>query len=494
MSAPHAPSVPQADYSRKWWVLLSVAMGTFLSTIDSSIVNVALPTLEDKLNTRFATVQWVVVAYLLVVTSLILGVARLGDMIGKKRIYLTGMAVFTVASLLCGLAPSVGFLIAFRVVQGLGAVMMQALGMAIVTEAFPRTERGRALGIMGTVVSLGISIGPTVGGLLIGTVGWRAIFLVNLPVGIVGFALVQRHVPDWRPPGGQRFDALGAALLLIALLALALGLTFGPEQGWGSAPILALLISAALGFAVFLAVEKHLAQPMVDLRLFRDPLFSISLLTGFLVFMVIAGMFVLPFYLEWVKGYDPGRVGLFLTVMPVALGLSAPIAGSLSDRYGSRGISLVGLVIVVGACLGIATLQENTSAMGYILRLLPLGLGVGIFQSPNNSAIMGAAPRERLGVASGLLSLSRAFGQVTGLPLIGAVFASRVYAVTSLDHGVDASDAPAWAIVEGVQAAFLAGAALVMIGVVLAALAFRLDRRRRVAALDAAHVPDVASD
>ncbi len=492
MAAPHTAPAPQADYSRKWWVLLAVAMGIFLSTIDSSIVNVALPTLEDQLNTSFATVQWVVVAYLLVVTSLILGVARLGDMIGKKRIYLAGMAIFTAASLLCGLAPTIGSLIAFRVVQGLGAVMIQALGMAIVTEAFPRTERGRALGILGTVVSLGISIGPTVGGLLIGTVGWRAIFLVNLPVGIAGLLLVQRHVPDWRPPGGQRFDALGAVLLLITLLALALGLTFGPEQGWSSPAIIALLAGTALGFAVFLAVEKRLAQPMLDLRLFRDPLFSISLLTGFLVFIVIAGMFVLPFYLERVRGYDSRQVGLFLTVVPVSLGLTAPIAGLLSDRYGTRGISLVGLVVIVGACLGVATLEENTSTIGYILRLLPLGLGAGLFQSPNNSAIMGAAPRERLGVASGLLSLSRAFGQVTGLPLIGAIFASRVYTVTHLDHGVDASDAPAWAIVEGVQAAFLAGAALIALGVVLATIAFRLDRKRRVAALDAAHVPDAA--
>jgi EmrB/QacA subfamily drug resistance transporter len=491
MPAPPAPSAPQADYSRKWWVLLAVAMGIFLSTIDSSIVNVALPTLEDRLNARFATVQWVVVAYLLVVTSLILGVARLGDMIGKKRIYLAGMALFTVASLLCGLAPSVGFLIAFRVVQGLGAVMMQALGMAIVTEAFPRTERGRALGILGTVVSLGISIGPTVGGLLIGSVGWRAIFLVNLPVGIAGLFLVRRYMPDWRPPGGQRFDALGAILLLIALLALALGLTFGPEQGWSSPAIITLLLGAAAGFAIFLAVEKRAAQPMLDLRLFRDPLFSISLLTGFLVFMVIAGMFVLPFYLERVKGYDPRQVGLFLTVVPLSLGLAAPIAGSLSDRYGTRGISLLGLVIVAGACLGIATLREDTSTLGYILRLLPLGLGAGLFQSPNNSAIMGAASRERLGVASGLLSLSRVFGQVTGLPLIGAVFASRVYAVTHQDHRVDASDAPAWAIVEGMQAAFLAGALLAALGAVLAAIAFWLDRRR-VAAPDASQMPGPA--
>ncbi len=470
----------QADYSRKWWVLLSIAMGIFLSTIDSSIVNIALPTLEESLGASFATVQWVVVAYLLVVTSLMLGIARLGDMIGKKRIYQTGMVVFTIGSLLCGMAPSIGMLIAFRVLQGVGAVMMQALGMAIVTEAFPRTERGRALGIMGTVVSLGISIGPTLGGLILGSIGWRAIFLVNLPVGIVGLALVRRHVPDWRPPRGQRFDAPGAVLLLLTLLALSFGLTFGPEQGWDSAPILAALIGAAVGMSIFLWVESRLDQPMVDLTLFRDPLFSISLLTGFLVFMVIAGMFVLPFYLERVKGYDPRQTGLFLTVVPAALGLTAPIAGALSDRYGSRGISLIGLTVAVVACLGASTLDEHTSTLGYIVRLLPVGLGAGLFQSPNNSAIMGAAPRERLGVASGLLSLSRTFGQVTGLPLIGAVFASRVYAVTPLSPGLDASEAPPWAIVEGVQAAFLAGAALIAFGVVLAAIAFRMDQRRRM--------------
>lgn len=221
---PHAP-----DYRRKWWVLLSVAMGVFLSTIDGSIVNVALPTLQEALQTNFATVQWVVVAYLLVTTSLMLGVARLGDMIGKKRIYMTGMVIFTTASLGCGLAPSIEFLIAVRLVQGLGAVMLAALGTAIVTEAFPPTERGRALGIMGTVVSLGISLGPTLGGVLIGAVNWHAIFLVNLPVGIIGFLLVRRFVPDRRPPGGQRFDALGAVLLLGTLLALSR--TFGQVTG-----------------------------------------------------------------------------------------------------------------------------------------------------------------------------------------------------------------------------------------------------------------------
>ena len=478
----------QVDYSRKWWVLLSMATGTFLSTIDGSIVNVALPTLQSDFHTSFATVQWVVVAYLLVITSLMLGIARLADMIGKKHIYMTGMAVFVTGSVLCGLAPSIYLLIMFRVFQGCGAVMIQALGMGIITESFPRTERGRALGIMGTVVSLGISLGPTLGGLLIGTVGWRAIFLVNLPVGVVGLAMVHRFVPDWRPPGGQRFDVLGAAILLLTLLALALGLTLGPGTGWTDPRILVLLSGAGTGLVVFLVVERHLDQPMIDLKLFRDTLFSISLLTGFMVFIVMAGQFVLPFYLEEVKGFNPGRTGLFLTVVPAALGVTAPVAGALSDRYGSRGISLAGLIVVVGACLSISTLRVDTSTVGYILRLLPLGLGVGLFQSPNNSAVMGSAPRERLGVASGLLALTRNFGQTTGIPLTGAIFASRVMSVTQLPTGVDVIGAPPWAIVKGIGAAFTAGAGLIVLAVALAAVAFLMDRRRRSQAVEAAEV------
>jgi EmrB/QacA subfamily drug resistance transporter len=479
MSSESPSADPQVDYSHKWWVLLSMATGTFLSTIDGSIVNVALPTLESDLHTNFATVQWVVIGYLLVVASLMLGVARLADMIGKKHIYMTGMAVFVSGSALCGLAPSINFLIAFRVFQGCGAVMIQALGMGIVTENFPHTERGRALGVMGTFVSLGISLGPTLGGLLIGTVGWRAIFLVNLPVGMMGLLLVHRFVPDWRPPGGQRFDFWGAVIVLVTLLALALGLTLGPDAGWSSTPILALLFGSLAGMLVFVAVELYLDQPMIDTTLFHDPLFSISLATTFMVFIVMAGQgLLIPFYLEEVKGLDPTRTGLFLTVVPAALGLTAPLAGILSDRYGSRGIVLIGLVVIFGACLTISTLKADTSTLGYVVRLLPLGFGVGLFQSPNNSAVMGAVPRERLGLTSGLLALTRNFGQATGIPLIGAIYASRVISVARLPAGVDVTDAPPAAIAQGVGAAFTVAGGLIVLAVALAAVAFWMDRRR----------------
>ena len=467
-------AAPAPDYSRKWWVMLGVAMGVFMSTIDGSIVNVALPTLEQALHTSFATVQWVAVSYLLVSASLVLGIARLADMVGKKRIYQTGMVIFTLGSLLCGMAPSIGFLIAFRVLQGTGAVMLQALGIAIITENFPASERGRALGIIGTVVSVGISVGPTLGGVLLDAVSWRAIFLVNLPVGVLGVLIVHRHVPARPPVGGQRFDLAGAVVVLLTLLALALGLTFAPTEGWTHPAILALLAGAAVGLGVFVWVELHHPHPMLAPSLFRRIPFDISLINGWLVFAIIGGMFVLPFYLDLVKDYDPREIGLFLTVVPAALGITAPIAGSLSDRYGSRGISLLGLLVVTGACLAVATLNEDTSTWGYIVRLFPLGVGMGLFQSPNNSAIMGDAPPDRLGVVSGLLALTRTLGQVVGIPLAGAIFASRVFAVAQINS--NATDAPTWAIVAGVQAVFLAAAALAAVGTMLSAYAWHVER------------------
>ena len=487
MPPTHASTAPEVDYSQKWMVMLAVAMGIFLGTIDGSIVNVALPTLRDDFHTDLATVQWVVVSYLLVLTSMMLGVGRLGDMIGKKKIYMTGMIVFTGGSVLCGIAPTVGTLIAFRVIQGAGAVMIQALGMGLVTEAFPPHERGRALGILGTVVSVGISVGPTLGGLLIGTVGWRAIFLVNLPVGMAGVVLVRRYIPDWRPPGGQKFDLWGAALLLITLLLLALGLTLGPKNDWGAlavpglgeVQIAWLLAGSGVGFALFLWAESHIQQPMINLRLFRDGMFSISLMTGVMVFIVVSGTFVLPFYLEDVRGLSNIQVGLYMAVFPIALGVIAPISGELSDRFGSRGIALIALVLIACSAWGMSTLDQSTSTFGYIVRVLPLGLGVGMFQSPNNSAIMGAAPRDQIGVVSGLLSLSRTFGQVIGVPIMGAIFASRVFSVIDLGAGVDATDAPPWALVEGVEAMYLVAAGLIVVGAGLALLAVVLDRHRK---------------
>ena len=459
----------QVDYRRKWHVLAAVSMGIFLSTIDASIVNIALPTLVRALDSDFATVQWVVLAYLLGITTLMLSVGRLADMLGKKPIYAAGFVIFTLGSLLCGLSPTVYWLIGFRVLQAVGATMILALGLAIVTEAFPAGERGRALGITGSFISVGIVIGPTLGGIILQALTWHWIFLVNLPVGVLGIWLVLRYVPDLRPAGEQQFDFGGALTLFVALLALLLALTLGQNAGFSDGRVLALLVIALLAAALFIFIEQRATQPMIDLRLFASPLLSIGLITGFLSFVAIAGTtLLLPFYLEELLGYDTRTVGVLLAIVPVALGIVAPISGILSDRFGTRPIAVTGLAVLVLGYALMSRLDAQTSALAFTLLFLPIGLGMGFFQSPNNSAIMGSAPRERLGVASGLLSISRSLGQTVGIAVLGAVWAARVFHHAGEILPAGATTAPIPAQISALQETFLVIAGLVGLALLLA--------------------------
>ncbi len=321
--------------NQKWWAMLGVGLGVLMFTIDSSIVNIALPTLVKAFQTNFATIQLVVLSYLLVVTAFVLGAARLGDMYGKKKLYLGGLTIFTISSLLCGLSSSEYFLIAFRALQGMGAVFISALGAAIITEVFPASERGQALGIIGAVVSLGVSLGPTVGGLLIGLSGWRSLFLVNVPIGILASFIVFRFVPSSSSSSaGQRFDFLGALLAVVTLTCFAIGMTEGQKQGFNSPITLTLLAITAICVIAFVFLQARLKQPMLDLAVFRNLQFSLGLLTGVLVFVVIAGViFVLPFFLELVLQYSTQQVGLLLAVAPILGGIVAPISGRLSDSF-----------------------------------------------------------------------------------------------------------------------------------------------------------------
>ncbi|MCB0111444.1 MAG: MFS transporter, partial [Caldilineaceae bacterium] len=456
------------DYSRKWLVMSAVAMGIFLGTIDGSIVNVALPTLVNELQTNFATVQWVVLAYLLTLGTLLLSVGRLADIYGKKPIYVSGFLVFTIGSVLCGLAPTVYWLIGLRVIQAVGAAMIFALGAAIVTEAFPDNERGKALGITGSIVSLGIISGPVFGGVIIGALSWHWIFFVNLPIGLVGTWIAWRNVPDTRPGGQQRFDYGGAVTLFVSLLALLLALTLGQEQGFLTAIPLALLVLSLLSLILFLVIEYRVEQPMVDLKLFANRSLTINLVTGFLTFVAISGtILLLPFYLENVLGFAVQQVGLLLSVTPIALGVVAPIAGVLSDKMGARPITLTGLVLLILGYFAVSTLRTDTTVLGYLLRLLPVGLGMGIFQSPNNSVIMGAAPRHQLGVVSGLLSVTRTLGQTTGIAVLGSLWAARVYANAGQVIAGGATAASPTSQVAGLQQTYFSIAFLVILALAL---------------------------
>jgi EmrB/QacA subfamily drug resistance transporter len=474
----------QEQTVEKWQVMLGISLGVLMYTIDTSIVNIALPTLVVNLHTDFATVQWVGLSYILVVTSLVLGAARLGDMLGKKPLYLGGLIVFTLSSLLCGLAPSIEVLIGARALQGFGAVTIAALGAAIIVEVFPTSERGKALGIIGAVVSLGIALGPSVGGVLIGIAGWRSIFLVNLPIGILAILVVNKYVPATRKIDSpqerlrqrqQRFDFAGSIAISLVLGCFSLGMTEGQRIGFNASLPLGLLLLSAIGLVGFIILENRISQPMLDFSLFHSQTFSLSLLTGWLVFMALGGSsFLIPFFLQLVMHYPIEHIGLLMAFTPIVGGLVSPLAGNLTDRFGTRSIMLIGLVLMTIGCLAISTLDARIHDLDYLLRVIPLGLGWGLFQSPNNSAILGAVPPQRLGIASGLLSLTRTLGQTTGLPLFAAIFAA--IALVGKNGGELTLAAPA-AIVSGFQSTFQLAALMLAIAAGLTIVVWRMERK-----------------
>lgn len=456
-------TIPDIDYSRKWYVMAAVGMSTFLETIESSSINLALPTLVRTFNIDFAVVQWVVLASVLTQSALMLVMGRLGDTLGKKPIFVTGFVVAGVGAVGSGLSPDIGWLLFFRVVQAIGLAMAMALTLGIATEAFPPNERGKALGTVGAIVSVGIIIGPLLGGYLLDYLSWRWLFFVNVPIALLGIPIALAYLPDSRPSGRQPFDYAGSALFFVALFALLLATTYGQRDGYGQPLVLGLLaLSGVLGVA-FLLVERRHSHPVVDLKLFRIRAFSVNVALRYISFIVYVGIaLLLPFYLENVLGYEPRQVGVVLTALPIFFGLTAPFAGTLADRFGTRPLALIGLLFFLVGCIAVSTLDAETSLWGVVLRMIPLGIGMGVFQSPNNSVIMGVAPAERLGMASSLLSVIRTIGRSTGIAIIGAFWVSRVLVYAGAGF-VDATAAPVPAQVLGTQQAFwLAGAFIVL--------------------------------
>ncbi len=469
------------DYSRKWYVMVAVVAGVLLATIDSSIVNVSFPTLVESLDTTFDVIQWVSLAYLLTNATLTLGMGRLADVKGKKNLYVAGFAIFTVASALCGLAPTVGWLIVFRVLQALGSVLVIALGTAILVEAFPPSERGKALGWVGSAVSIGVVTGPAVGGLIISGWGWRPIFLVNIPIGIIGTWLATRNVPKTRPLPGQKFDVAGTVLLSLSLLLLSAALTLGQTAGYGSPMIIAAFAGFAICAMAFVAVELRSESPMIQLRLFRSPMLTVSVVSGFLAFVCLSCTFLLmPFYLQGVLGYPVGVVGLLLGIAPFTMGVVSPIAGSLSDRIGIRKLTVIGLSVVLVAFLVFRTFDTETTALKFLLFAIPLGLGLGVFQSPNNSAIMGSVPPSYMGVGGGILTLTRLLGVTTGVAVLGSVWAASVAANLGgvLPEG-GASDAPAAAQVAGMHTALGVAAVIIVVALAISVWGLRKEEQTR---------------
>lgn len=465
--------VKDAAFRNKWLVMAAIGMGIFLSTIDSSIVNVALPTLVIELDTTFSIIEWVVLIYLVTLSILMLSVGRIADMVGKKSIYLIGFIVFLLGSLFCGLSSSVYTLIGFRIFQAIGAAFVMVLGIAIVIEAFPSQERGMAMGITGTIVSAGVITGPTIGGIIIHSFPWNWIFFVNLPLGLIGIVLILKYVPKSEPGIKQHFDIAGAVTMFIALGSLLFSLTFVQLYGINHPIFYILLVSFVIFLVIFIQIERKSKEPMLDLTVFKSIKFSTNVLTGFLSFVSMAGTIILmPFFLTNVLLFSPGKIGLLMGVIPAVMAFTAPIAGKLSDSYGSRVISLLGLISLFGGMLALSFIGQNSNITGYVLRTIPIGLGMGLFQSPNNSAIMGSVPKTRLGIASGIMSLTRTLGQTTGIAIFGAIWAGRItsYLVHIPIDG--ATSAPLAIQTASLQDVLRISSAVIFIGIIISAWAF----------------------
>jgi EmrB/QacA subfamily drug resistance transporter len=408
----------------KWKVLAVVGVGVFMCTLDSSIVNVSLPAIAGHFAVPVgAAVEWVVIAYLVVIASTLLTMGRLSDRVGRRTIWILGLMVFTAGSALCGGAPSLALLIAARVVQGIGGSMLMAVSPAMLVAAFPPQERGRALGFNAMVVAFGITAGPALGGAITQQASWRWIFYINLPIGIAGAVATYGVLPRDTPREARRFDVAGAVLLGITLGALATGLSVGNEVGWSSPLVLGLGAAVVVGLALFLVQARRHPAPVLDRSLFENRLFAwatISLVLSFL--SVFAVPFLLPIYLQQLRGFDALETGLMLTPFPLLLGVVAPVSGHLADRFGTRWLAAVGMTIMCGGLLLLSRIDDRTSVAGVIWPQLVAALGMALFSSPNNSAIMGAAPRDRQGVAAGMLATGRTMGQSLSVAISGAVF------------------------------------------------------------------------
>jgi len=431
-------SLPSASrMSNKWWILLSISMALFMSAANTTTVNLALPTLLQDFNSTYAAVQWVVLAYLVSMAVILPGIGRWGDLMGRKRVFMQGQLLFTVGAMLCAAAPDIAWLIGFRIVQAAGAAMMMGIGIAIVTETWPDSQRGTALGIASGCIALGAVVGPLLGGFLLEAFNWRWLFLINVPVGLLSLAAVWYFVPGIASTNrGERFDIAGAATIGCALLCFSLALTLGQDIGYGSPWIGGLMSAALLSLVAFVWLERRVAHPMVDLNLFHDATFTLNLLSALVIFLSLSGvMVILPFYLELVLGVSQRTMGLLLTVLPAAYVATTPLAGALSDRIGTRAMIGLGLGLTCCSMLLAAQLNAESSLWAFVLCLLPMGLGIGAFNTPNTSSLMGRAPRAQLGAAAlgGLdragplkTQLVRTLGQASGVAILGSFFAFRL--------------------------------------------------------------------
>ncbi len=419
-------SIPNID--QKWLVLIAIGVSTFMSALDTSVVNTVLPVINKAFGSEIATVEWVVIIYLLIVSGLLLSFGRLGDIRGHKPIFLIGFSIFIISSALCGWARSIEALIGFRGIQALGAAMLAANSPAILTKNFPPSQRGQALGLQATMTYLGLTVAPSLGGWLTDMISWRAVFYINVPVGLIAFILAWVFIPQDAKTGSREpFDLPGASIFLMGLIALLLAMNQGYAWGWISPRILGLLLFSGVLLLSFIYLERRNQSPILDLDLFKNRIFSFSTISAVLNYIALFSILLLfPFYLLQGRDLNPSQAGLILTIQPIVMAIIAPISGSLSDRIGTRIPTVFGMLILSFGIFLMSRLGLNSPIFEVAITLGIVGLGTGTFISPNNSAIMGAAPNQRQGIAAGILATARSTGMVLGVGLAGAIFTTII--------------------------------------------------------------------
>jgi EmrB/QacA subfamily drug resistance transporter len=412
---------------RQRLTLLATSVGLFMIYLDATIVNVALPDIQNEFNAGEQGLQWVVAAYSLTMGMFIMSAATLADKQGRRRAFLAGTVLFAVASAICGAAPSLIVLNIGRGLQGVGAATVNVASLALVSAAFPNPKRKvRAIGIWTGIASLGLAIGPTVGGVLTETIGWRSIFFVNVVVGVVGIVLARAFVDESRDPTPRSIDPLGQLLFIAAIGALTYALIEGPHTGWRSPLIVALFVAAALLAAVFVAVELHSRDPMMDVRLFRDRVYSVALLTLFTVLFCVYGLLlVITQYFQNVKDYSPERAGVLMLVYTGPMIVLSPLSGTMAAKVGGRIPTLAGVSFLVAGMFVVAIGIGNPLIV-VIVGLLLISAATGLALSPTTNVAMASVRADRAGMASGIMSAQRALGSTAGFAIMGSILAAVV--------------------------------------------------------------------
>jgi MFS family permease len=448
------------------WALASLSLSVLLSSLGSSIANVALPRFAEAFSASFQQVQWIVLAYLLAITSLIVGVGRLGDITGRRRLLLAGISLFTAASASCGVAPTLWLLVSARAAQGLGAAVMMTLALAFVGETVPKAKTGSAMGLIATMSAIGTALGPALGGVLISGLGWRAIFLVKVPLGIATLLLAHRHLPVDRlrsKTDRAHFDSIGTLLLALTLAAFALAMT----TGRGS-----LLLVAGFGVGLFVRTETRAASPLIQLAILRNPGLSASFAMSTLV---MTGMMAIlmngPFYLSRGLGLDAAAVGLVMSAGPIVAALTGVPAGRIVDRFGTQRMTAVGIAGMATGSFILSMTPMRLGIAGYITPIVIITASYALFQTANNTGVMKDVAQDQRGLVSGMLNLSRNLGLITGASVMGAVFA-RASAT------LDITTARPEAVARGMGVTFALGTILMVVALAIATAARALGNRR----------------